>query len=212
MSLSILPTSNNLYIGACTINHEASLYTRVLYGKKAKTKNALKEISKYNPKSVIILGHGLPCEVTLQDEETFISTKGYYEDYHLPSGRNYCTGEVNLDLFPNRNWDIISCYTIDDLGKKAIEMGANSYLGDSNEFLYILSPDICNLTTMSPFLAESSAIKYLALGDPVKAHMARIAEYEKLIDIITSIEGVKSLIVHILEYDMHIAKLLTRKI
>ncbi len=204
-SLALLPTQPYLYTGACTINsYYGNFFDKILYGDEATPENSKK--LALDSDVLVILGHGVPCEVTLQYESTFISYKGTTEK-RLPSGKRICYEDKNLDLFPNKYLDVISCSTADGLGKLAIESGAKAYLGSSDEFLFILGD--CNHTNMSFFVAEGEAIPYLVKGDPYKAQEARLKKYDELIEYYENLGGFHTYISRLLEYDKDIAVLLT---
>jgi hypothetical protein len=203
-SLAILPTQPYLYTGACTINsYYGKYFDNVLYGDAATPENSIVPALQSNV--LVVLGHGVPCEVTLQNESTFISYKGTTEK-RLPSGKSICYEDKNLDLFPGKYLDIISCSTADGLGKLAIESGAKAYLGSSDEFLFILGD--CNHTNSSFFIAEGEAIPYLVKGDPYKAQEFRLRKYDEYIEYYEKLGGFFTSISRVLEYDKDIAVLL----
>jgi hypothetical protein len=205
-SIALLPTQPYLYIGACTINsYYKNYFSKVLYGDEATPENSYN--LALNSDIITILGHGVPCEVTLQNEEDFISYKGM-TNKSLPSGKRICYEDKNLDLLPNKYLDVISCSTADGLGKLAIESGAKAYLGSREDFLFIIGD--CKPENMSFFIAEGEAIPYLVNGNPYKAQESRINKYNELIEYYETLGGIYNYISIILEYDKEISVLLTR--
>ncbi len=210
-ALALLPTVPFLAGGACGLSKVAQSAGAVtLVGDRA-TPEAASNLVKYF-EDILVLGHGVSCEVTLQSERTFISYRDPSVRGTLPSGRKVCYADVNLDLLPGRNWYVTSCWTLDGLGRLAVESGALSYYGDKDEFIFIVNGDPCNFVSTAPFEAEGSGFPVLvSTGDPVMALQTRTERYLELIDSLSRSPRENDFILeHVLEYDMYIGGVYTR--
>jgi len=143
--LFVLPTTNNLDYGTCVMKNVVlpKICSRfnciVLEGDNATPSNFFNALSQYNPTYVFILGHGNPDQVYVQGMNLLLSV----DTPAIPAVAN------------GRFIHINGCQTAEELGPALINNGAVGYLGEDQDFLFLVNEPPCSsLDVEAPYIAE----------------------------------------------------------
>jgi len=210
--LFILPTTYHINIPATIMKHLAPQIdpeARILWAGEATVENARKAIEELDPAYVFTTGHGLPCATTLQNLQLFVSLR------RPDMSREYCSNDLNLDIWKGRVVHLHSCWCGKLLAKELVEKhGAWAVFAHDDEFLFLLPPDgrTIDVRIAAPFLAEFKVDTVMLNGGTAEqAQEERMKAYNKWIDYFQSGKGAglegAPLVVRILVADKMISKL-----